>query len=77
MDFRINTDGMIAFRQNTGFCHMIAFFIDIFRTRALGSIPNKAQSFEFVAIRFDDITVIQMNHRLIGNPFADDVEIRA
>ncbi len=68
---------MIAFGQDTGFCHMIAFFIDIFGIRAFGTVSDKAEGFKLAAIGFYDIAVIKMDYRLIGNPFSDGVKIGA
>jgi hypothetical protein len=76
MDSGINADGVIAFGEDTSFCDMIAFLIDIFGIRAFGTVPDKAESFKLAAIGLHDITVINMDHRLIGNPSADGVKIR-
>ena len=76
MNFREDTDRMIAFCQYTGFCHMIAFFVNVFCVRAFRAIPDNAESLEFITIRLYDITVIDVDDRFIRNPFADNGEIR-
>ena len=76
MDFREETDWMTAFCQYTGFCHMIAFFINVFCVRAFRAIPDSAESLKFITIRLYDITVIDVDDGFIRNSFADNGEIR-
>ncbi len=75
MDFRKDADGMAVFCEGAGFRNRVAFFIDIFCIGVFGAVPDKAEGFEFTAVRFDDIRVINMDDRFVWEPFADWGEI--
>ena len=67
---------MIVFCQYAGFCHMITFFINVLGVSAFRSIPDNAESLEFITVWLYDITVIDMDDRIVWDPFADNGEIR-
>ena len=48
---------------------MIPLFINILCRSTLRTIPDNTEGFKFVTIRFYHITVINVDDRLIGNPF--------
>ena len=63
---------MIVICQYTGFCYMIAFFVDIFCIGAFRSIPDKTKGLKSMTVWLHHITIINVDDRLIGNPSADD-----
>ncbi|CUX14314.1 hypothetical protein BN3456_00045 [Clostridium sp. C105KSO13] len=75
MDSGKDTDWMIAFCKDTGFCDMIPFLVNIFSGCAFGTIPNNAKSFKFITIWFYNVTVINVNNRFRRNPFFNRMKI--
>lgn len=67
---------MIAGCKYTGFCNMIPLFINIFGRITFRSIPDNTKGFEFISVRFYNITVIDMYNWLCGNPFFDNLKLR-
>lgn len=58
--------------EGAGFCHVIAFFIDIFCGCVFGAVPDKIEGFEFTSFRLHDVAVIDMDDGFIGNPPANE-----
>ena len=59
--------GMIVAGKNTGFCYVIAFFINGFSISAFRTITNKSKCLEPAAFRFYHITIIDMDNGIAGN----------
>ena len=68
---------MIVLCHDTGFRHMVAFFINIFCVSASGAVPDNAESFKFIAVRLHDVTVIDVDDRFIRAPLSDNRQIGA
>lgn len=66
---------MITGCQDTGFRYMIAFFINIFSICTLRAIPDKSEGLKFIAIRFYNITVVDVDDRFRRSLFADGSKI--
>ena len=73
MDFGKDTDGMIIVCQEAGFRDMIALLINAFCICAFGAVPDKSEGFKMISVRLCDVGIIDMDNRLIGNPFATNV----
>lgn len=56
---------MVAGCKGGGFCDMISFFINILCFGAFRAIPDPSEGFKFVTVRLHDITVIDMDDRLV------------
>ena len=76
MYFRKDTNRMITGSKDTGFCYMVAFFINIFSRCAFRTIPYDAERFKFVTAWFYNITVVNVNDRFGRNPILDLLKIR-
>ena len=68
--------GMIVAGKNTGFCYVIAFFINCFGSSTFRAISDKSESFKFVTIRIYNIAVINVYDRFLRSPFTDGSKIR-
>ena len=55
--------------KDTGFCYMVAFFINFFSRCAFGAITNNARRFKSVTIWFYNIVIINVDDRFCWNPF--------
>ena len=75
MDLRKNANRMIDASKNTGFRYMIAFFINIFRGSTFRAIPDNSESFQFIAGRLNNITIIDVNYGVIRHPFFNLLQI--
>lgn len=75
VDLRKNTDRMGVVCEDTGFCHMIPFFIDTFSVCAFGAVPDKTEGFKAAALGFHNIAVVDMDNGFIRDPFADSGKI--
>ena len=71
MDFGENTDWMITVGEDSGFSHMVSFFINVLSCGAFRTITHISEGFKFVAIRFHNITVIDMDNGMVGTPLFD------
>ena len=60
---------MVAFCKYRSFCYMIPFFVNILCGGGFGAIAYPSKGFKFVTFRFDNVTVIDMDDRLIRAPF--------
>lgn len=67
---------MIILCKNAELCHIIAFFIKRFGSRAFETIPDKIKGFKFVTDRFHNITVIDVNDWFFWISFTDSSKIR-
>lgn len=76
MNFREDTDRMSITSQDTGFRNMITFFINRFCVSTFRTIPDYTESFKFIAVRFYNVTVIDVNDGFGRNPFMDRSKIR-
>lgn len=47
-----------------------------FSSSAFRAVPDNAESLEFIAIGFDDVTVVNKDDGLVRNVFADGGEVR-
>ena len=54
---------------------MIPLRIDTFTVGALGTIPHNSQCLKMVPFRFDNIAVVDMNHRLRRRHFTNIVQV--
>lgn len=61
MDLGENADGMIVISQYAGFCHMIAFFVNIYCIGAFGTILDKTKGLKFMTFRLHHIRVIDVD----------------
>lgn len=67
---------MIIFSENTGFCHMISFFINCFGSSTFRAVSDKSESFKFVTIRLYNVAVIDVYDRFLRSPSTDGSKIR-
>lgn len=71
MDLRKDADRMAVSCQDTGFCDRVALFINVFCNRTFRAVSDKTEGLEFTSIGFDNVTVIDVYDRFIGNAFTD------
>ena len=73
MDLRKDTDRMVTFRKYRSFCYMIPFLVNVLSGGGFRAVAYPSEGFKFVAFRFNNVTVIDMDDWLIRAPFFDVV----
>lgn len=76
MDVREDAHGMTAFSKDTGLDDVVSFFINAFRVRTFGAVPDETEIFKALVVRFDHIGVVDEDGRLRRNYSADVRKIR-
>ena len=64
MDLRKDTDRVIAACKYSSFRYMISFFINILCSGAFRAIAHQSERFKFIAVRFYNIAVVDMDDQL-------------